>query len=308
MDSADLPVVVRLLCLSLREPRWTALSVHLSRSALGAARLVWLSDVKSALTALREAACDAVIVGELNGGWTASAAALLEFVTAAQALDAAVPIVALVPVPDDRLLAELSRRDCELCVTPRLWDSPAVPAAVARALRRRQQVHELQRYAAAHHRRLAREQADVQTILRLQHDLLRSLPTSADTSNPAASLTWADRYSDLLKAAILSDPQRLSAALAEFVECLALHDVEPRNVLALHVDCVQSLSAELGGRLSPQMLSRADLLALELLAALGERYRQQTSPNRPSEMSPEVRGQRSEVGELQNGLSLTSDF
>jgi len=233
-------------------------------------RLEWIVDPKPALARIREVPVDAVLIGETSAAWSKSATGQVSFVDAVQTLDSSVAVVVLVALPDDRLLAELSERECDLCISPRMWDSPALPAILVRAVRRRQQLHELQRLTAAHERRLSREQTDAESVLRLQQGLLRGLAQPSATNEPTA--TWSEHYDELLKAAVLSGPARLKTPIAEFAEELLAAKQEPRAVLAWHIERLRALSDECGGRTSQHVVLRADLLALELMAQLGEGY------------------------------------
>jgi hypothetical protein len=284
----DLPLAVapvRLLALAAREPDWTHLAAQMALRYGTDLRLTWLNSGKQALLALRESTVDAVLIGELGDSWKVSAERIRDFVLAVQALDGSAALVVLLPVPDDLLQAELHDRDCTVCVSPRMWDSSALPAAVAEALRRRQRGHELQRLSTAHHRRLLREQADAESVLRLQRDVLRTLQGA-----PAVEVgNWSARYDELLRASILSSPQWLAVAVAELVQDLFAVGCSPPEFLALHAERVQALAAGCAGRTSQQVLSRANLLALEVLAHLGERYRQANrSADAPADV-PEIR-------------------
>ena len=273
---------MRLLCVAAREPSWTVLAAQMSLDYAAELRIVWVADAKAALTELRATAFDVVLYGETGASWSASSPALLDFLSAVHTLDAAAAVVVTLDWPDERLQAELFRRDADVCISPKLWESPALAAAVAAALRRRQRAQELQRLSIAHQRRLARDQADAASMLHLQQELLQGLvrvdatirhPKSSETSDVVCH-----RYDDLLKASILSGANRLTAEIVRFVEDLTENDASPADVLALHIERVQALANGWGGRASQHLVARADLLVLEVLAQLGEHYRQQCDP------------------------------
>jgi hypothetical protein len=271
---------LRLLCVAAREPQWAPLTFELSATYGLDLRVVWTADPLAALGELRETCFDVVLLGETAESWRTSTAERLDFIEAVQTLEAGIPVVALLSLPDDHLLAELYGRDCDVCVSPRLWESPALPAVVIAAIRRGQRAQESQRLAVAHQRRLAREQADAASVLQLQQELLRGLQSdalpSAETSQAFAPRDWSERYDELLKGSILSGANRLTTAIAELVDALHAADRGPADVLALHIDRVRALSEGWGGRTSRHLVSRADLLALEVLTQLGERYRRQS--------------------------------
>lgn len=287
---------LRLLCVAAREPSWTMLATRMSLDYAAELRIVWVADAKAALGELRSTAFDAVLYGEARASWSASSPALLDFLSAVHTWDAAAAVLVLLDWPDERLQAELFRRDADVCISPQLWESPALAAAVAATLRRRQRAQELQRLSIAHQRRLARDQADAASMLHLQQELLRGLTdtTSGLSEGPASRPStseavgnlnrqagasespglWQTRYDDLLKASILSGANRLTSEIVRFVDDLIESDAAPADVLALHIERVRALADGWGGRASQHLVSRADLLVLEVLAQLGEHYRQ----------------------------------
>jgi len=262
------PVPLRMLCLAEREPRWTAFSVRMESAYGGSLRIQWASTLADAIAELRTNCWDTLLLEAAGVGRVA----LLD---AVQTFEGSAATVALLALPDDSLVAELFARDCDVCISPRMWDSPALPAVVLAAIRRRQCRQELQRHSTTHYRRLSREQTDAESLLRLQHELLLNLQSSRDADNSPPDCS--ESYADLLKATILSGPKRLGPALDNFVQHLAADGRSPADVLAWHIDRVAALSAGMGGRTSQHLLSRADLLVIEVLVRLGEHYRRVAS-------------------------------
>lgn len=242
--------------------------------------MTWVETPKDALETLGEMRVDAVVIGELGDCWIRSAAMLREFVSAYQMLDSSTVLVALLPVPDDQLQAELHAYHCAVCVSPRMWDSPILPQMLVQALADQQCRLELQRLSTVHQKRLQRDQSDVAALLRLQQELIESLQESP---SPGSS-RWEERYDGLLRCAILSGPQRYASEIAALVSELASQGFSPRDVLAWHVHRLQALASDSWGRASQHLLARANLLALEVLAQLGEQYRQLRSIDREHDL------------------------
>lgn len=273
-------IPLHLLTLSRHQPHWTLFLTRLSELWGPEIHLRWVETPKQALETLGEIRVDAVVIGELGDSWSHSAATLREIVLAFQTLDSPTVLVALLPVPDDQLQAELLARRCTVCVSPRMWDSPILPLVLVQALADQQCRLELQRLSTAHQRRLQRDQSDVAALLRLQQDLIESLQEAPSTG----SSRWEKRYDGLLRSAILSGPQPYASEIAALVSELATRRFSPRDVLAWHVHRLQAVTADSWGRVSPHLLARANLLALEVLAQLGEQYRQLESISRQHDL------------------------
>lgn len=268
-DCLSPEVPLHLLALTRHQPQWTPFLTRLSKLWGPEVRLRWVETLQDALETVGEIRVDAVVIGELGDSWSRSAAMLREFVLAFQTLNSSTVLVALLPVPDDQLQAELHACRCAVCVSPRMWDSPILPQVLVQALADQQCRQELQRLSTAYQRRLVRDQSDVAALLRLQQELIESLQESPSTG----SFRWEERYDGLLRCAILSGPQRYASEITALVSELVTRGFSPRDVLAWHVHRLQALTTDSWGRTSQHLLARANLLALEVLAQLGEQYR-----------------------------------
>jgi hypothetical protein len=66
----------------------------------------------------------------------------------------------------------------------------------------------------------------------------------------------------------------LGSEIAQLASVLAEVGLSPRDTLSLHLEQVEHLVSGLGNRSSRHVMSRADLLALELVIHIGECYQQ----------------------------------
>jgi hypothetical protein len=80
-------------------------------------------------------------------------------------------------------------------------------------------------------------------------------------------------YDEMLRTYVMMGSGRLSSEITRLAELLAAARVSPRDALGMHLQRVETLVRGLGSRSSRHVLSRADLLALELTIQLGECYR-----------------------------------
>ena len=82
----------------------------------------------------------------------------------------------------------------------------------------------------------------------------------------------------------------LSSEMAALAELLAAAGVTAPQTMQLHVEVLEELVRGLGSRSARHVMSRADLLVLEVLVHLAERYRLlcQTAPAGQSQ--PKARG------------------
>ncbi len=261
----------RLLGIATSEPTGTAWLVRLQAELEGDLRLTWVSTLRKALDELRQSAYSGIVVGDLSLNAGSAVHPAEDFVRALRTTGDATPVVVLIPLPLDAQVATLLQLGCEVCVTPRLWDSPALPCMLARAIRQAHQSRELEHLRAIHQRRLAREQSDAATLMQLQqHSLQRLNPSSHPITNDVKD---AFSYDALLRSYLVSPANALEEEIEALVSELHRCGFGPQDVRTLHVERLEELLTGLGGRASRQILARADVLALDIITQLGERYR-----------------------------------
>lgn len=82
-----------------------------------------------------------------------------------------------------------------------------------------------------------------------------------------------EHYRELLRAHVMMGAGNLAGEMSSLADLLASSDITAQQVLELHLEAVETLVDGLGRRSSRHVLSRADLLALEVLMHLSEAYR-----------------------------------
>jgi hypothetical protein len=148
---------------------------------------------------------------------------------------------------------------------------------------------------AANHRRLLRERDESEQLLAHQRQLiaeLEALPhplrqptspraerfhhavplesTSVETQEGATNQFAAD-YASLLRSYVLMGSGSLAGEISEMTDRLLAARMPPHEALQLHLGCVESLVKGLGNRSARHVMSRADLLAVEMMTHLAHR-------------------------------------
>ena len=173
---------------------------------------------------------------------------------------------------------------------------------VARATERRHLIREHRRLSQAERHRLQQEHGETERLLTEQRGLIRDLETQAEHAIPEVETvrlgdtmaaigrrapgppetppledTVKNHYRELLRAHVIMGSGNLSNEMSILSELLAERNVSAPQILQLHVQVVEELVRGLGTRGARHVMTRADLLVLEILVHLTERYRQRSS-------------------------------
>jgi len=176
---------------------------------------------------------------------------------------------------------------------------------VARAVQRHQLARENRRLNLAERQRLQRERDEADRILVQQRALISDLEAiqrqgmlrSADALSasanghpkqpPAASASPSveslptglpkeliQHYRELLRAYVIMGSGNLAADMSRLADLLTTAGVSARQTMQLHLHVLEELVNGLGTRSTRHVMTRADLLALEMMIHLAEGYRQ----------------------------------
>ncbi|MBM3970235.1 MAG: hypothetical protein FJ302_10275 [Planctomycetes bacterium] len=297
-DAADEPVVngqlptrLRLLCVGPREPSWVGLTLQLDAEGGIEPQFRWVSSATEALTLLRDDSFDAVLIAAASADSRtnpfAEAASLVKAIRASGCED---PLVLLAPCISDADWLDLSREECELLQSSRLWDSPALASVLKRAIFRSEQTRQSRRLEIAQTKRMARERDEAEHLLNQQRRIIDDLDATNVTRQAlldcfgqvtpcrtALPPELNNYYQELLRTYVIMGSGNLGGEIAKLADLLAVAGCGPREALSLHLERVESLVGGLGNRSTRHILARADLLALELMIHLGESYRRRVS-------------------------------
>ena len=111
-----------------------------------------------------------------------------------------------------------------------------------------------------------------------------AIPHASRSRLPAPLL---EHYRELLRAHVMMGAGNRAREMSSLADLLAGSDITAQQVLELHLEAVETLIDGLGRRSSRHVLSRADLLMLEVLMHLSEAYRRRYLERRtPAEHNP----------------------
>jgi len=174
---------------------------------------------------------------------------------------------------------------------------------VARAVQRCQLVRENRRLNQAERQRLQREHDEAERLLKQQRALIHDLeairsrgksPFQGETdlqqhqavSPPVASNLMpttrqplrlpeelVHHYRELLRTYVIMGSGNLASELSRLADLLATAGVTARQTMQLHVHVLEELIHGLGSRSTRHVMTRADLLVLEIMIHLTEEYR-----------------------------------
>jgi hypothetical protein len=180
------PGRLRLLCLSPVEPAWVPLTVALHGAGWTEPHFRWVSGQAEALRLLRDQGFDCLWLAAGEGRAAPTVAALLEFLRALRAGGHDEGALLVSSGLSDAEWAQLLELDCEVLVTSRYWECPAVVPAICRAARLAHLARENSQLCNAQRRRLVRERDEATQLISQQWRMLEELQTlSTDVSQAA---------------------------------------------------------------------------------------------------------------------------
>lgn len=233
------------------------------------------------LARLRDEAFDVVLVSHEPG--ELDALGLIEGYRAGGA-DEPILVLGTQSEPEMAALCHEIGADGYLCVhtaTTRnlIW-------VAARAIQRHQLLRENQRMVQAEQSRLQREHEEATRLLQQQRAMLqefepaRSAAPGADrdaAQNPLPPIRLPqeliDHYRQLLRAYVIMGSGNLAGELHQLGQLLVAAGVTARQALHLHLHVLEELVHGLGTRSSRHVMSRADLLFMEVTIHMAEGYR-----------------------------------
>jgi hypothetical protein len=310
--SSGLPPEFRLLCVGPTEPDWIGLTLQLDAVGCNDPRFKWVSSASEAMTVLRNENFDCIVIEcwptNLDDvRWDAP-----DLVHAIRSSGCSDPIVLLTRLPDDGLTVEACSSHCEILVSSALWSSRALVNVIQQSIRLVETAQQNHHHAVANHRRLVRERDEADHLLRQQRDIISELEAITQGSTQPSSNQVEDRsdnsadkandhsaarktrslqipekiktyYHELLRTYVIMGSGSLGGEIAQLASVLAEFGLSPRDTLSLHLEQVEHLVSGLGNRSSRHVMSRADLLALELVIHIGECYQQAAADHNASQ-------------------------
>jgi len=253
------------------------------------------------LAKLRDEVFDAVLIGHEPDELDA-----LELIEGYRAGGAEEPIVVLGTQSEQEMAALCYEVGADAYVCVNTATTRNLIWIVARAVQRYQLVRENRRLNQLERQRLQREHDEAQRLLAQQRAMIQDLeaicagdppdllsragPTQPDS--PKRQSTKRDgsaeaqtppplhlpeelvcHYRELLRAYVIMGSGNLACELGPLAELLASAGVTGRQAMQLHLRVLEELLSGLGTRSTRHVMTRADLLVLEMLIHLAENYR-----------------------------------
>lgn len=288
-----IPSGFKALFISRVRPVWVGLALRLDAIGCSEPRFEWVSTAEEALTQLRNDSYDCLLI-EIDSETRKSR---LELLNAIRISGCREPAILLLAGPDDRVTQAACENQAEVLVSTAMWESPALLSVVHRALSMQQLCEENHQLQVEKHRRLIRERDEAERLLNQQRSMVEELQNlvypdvlsdqqsdselpgtpELQKSDPPVELPQIpfevrDYYHELLRTYVIMGAGNLKDEILQIAELLAAADLTPPQVLEFHLQCVELIVKGLGNRSSRHVMSRADLLALEMMVHLGECY------------------------------------
>jgi DNA-binding NarL/FixJ family response regulator len=316
----------RVRCLFMTTPRRTGAWLAEALAADSATR-VYLEEASSpseGLARLGEQVFDAVLISHEPGQLDA-----LEIVEGLRAGGNEEPLIVLGAASE----AEMSPLSFEVGADAYVCVSTATTRGllwlVARAIEHRQLLRENRRLRQAEQHRLQHEQREAEHLLGEQRILVKTWDeysvSGADDFRPADRAAeghafnsqsvsrlpepLTNHYRDLLRAHVIMGSGNLRRDIAQLADLLIQAEVTAPAALQLHTDALSELIRGLGNRSARHVMTRADMMALELSLRLSEGYRlRRDAPAlEPHQRSPS-RSDSSRSGPSHSGIAPGEAF
>jgi KaiA C-terminal domain len=178
----------------------------------------------------------------------------------------------------------------------------------ARAIERCQLVREHRRLVQNEQQRLAHEHQEAERLLGEQRALIAELEKIRESSNERGTGSWelpdtdslltaghplggsplksdlperlVTHYREMLRAYVVMGAGNLAEEMVRLAAMLTEADVSAQRTMQLHVQVLEELVGSLGNRSARHVMTRADLLVLEIMAHLADGYRRRYHEDR----------------------------
>ncbi|HEX4000401.1 MAG TPA: hypothetical protein VHX65_17755 [Pirellulales bacterium] len=207
-------------------------------------------------------------------------------------LESAILILGSSLTPEVEAEAFEAGADAYLCVDAST--TRALLWIAARAIERCRLVQENRRLALAERKRLEYEHQEADRLLAEQRGLIAELEGIEIVDEPpangkrsaavpfSATVSLASplpanliaHYADLLRAYVIMGSGNLGSQMRVLAELLVAAGVTPQQTMMLHLQVLEELVGGLGSRSARHVMTRADLLVVEVMMHLADGYRQ----------------------------------
>ena len=282
-----LPARMRILYVSGRQRSGEWLAESIATDSAAEVLLEKSVGMAAGLARLRNEVFDAVLLSHEGEGL--DALELLDAVRAGSSDEQ--PVVVLGQQSEQEMTAVCleSGADAYVCastatVRTLLW-------VVARAMERHRLIRENRRLQNIQRHHLEADRGEAIRLLQQQRTMLRHLDVGPSDRTPGIDLAdsggdalatlpslprWlVEHYQELLRAYVIMGSGNLTQEMGQLAEVLAASTVSAQQAMLLHLSVLEEMVVSLGNRSARHVMNRADMLVLELMVNLAERYREQ---------------------------------
>lgn len=258
-------------------------------------RLAKAIGTPAGLARLRHDVFDAILISHQPGELDA-----LDTVEGIRAAHPDVAIVVLGAQSEQEMAALCFEVDADAYVCVHTATTRALIWQIARAIERHHLLAENRKLHQAEQHRLLSEHQEVQRLLDQQRGLIADLAAiehrgqAVGPHGEEAAMTTAhakagdpcpldegelpqrllDHYRELLRTHVIMGSGQLTEEMNKLADLLATAEVTARQAMWLHLRVLEELIRGLGNRSARHVMNRADLLVVDVLVHLAERYRQ----------------------------------
>ena len=268
-----IPPQMRVLYITDRQRTGSWLAEAFSGDSASAIELHEAVGTTAGLALLRDETFDAVLVSHEPGGLDA-----LDLIEGYRAGGADEPIVVLGSQSEQEMAAHSYEVGADAYVCVHTTTTRNLIWIVGRAVQRCQLVRENRRLSQTERQRLQREHDEAQRLLHQQRTLIGGLeavsnPTVSDQDPLHLPDELLGHYRELLRTYVIMGSGNLAGELGRLADMLATAGVTAQQTMQLHVRALEELIHGLGSRSTRHVMTRADLLVLEIMIHLAEGYR-----------------------------------
>ncbi len=277
---------MRVLYVANRQRTGGWLAEAFSAESMSDLRLEEVAGSAAGMARLRDDTFDAVLVShdppELNA---------LELIEGYRAGGAGEPIIVMGLQSEQEMAAACFEVGADGYVCASTTTSRNLIWVIARAVQHHQLMRENRRLTLDQQQRLQREHDEAERLLQQQRTLIGDLESIQNRPWADASrMSDSDRnatsrehrqlprelvahYRELLRAYVIMGSGNLACELSRLASLLVTASISARETMQLHVHVLEELVHGLGSRSARHVMSRADLLALEIMVHLADNYR-----------------------------------
>jgi DNA-binding response OmpR family regulator len=286
-----LPAGMRLLFISTHHRTGAWLAEAFAHDSATSVSLDEALGMAQGLARLRDEAYDAVLISHEPGTLDA-----LDLAEALRGGGSEEPIILLGAQSEQELAPAAFEAGADAYVCVHTTTTRSLIWITARAMERHRLIHENRRLSQAEQHRLQLEHVETKRLLDEQRSVLRDLEAvaagaggasaercrqtreradgeSASTPPPDLPVSLVMHYHELMRSYVIMGSGNLGDDMARMAELMADAEISAPETMQLHVCVLEEMVRGLGTRSARHVMTRADLLVLEVMVHLSEVYR-----------------------------------